>query len=291
MKLASDNLCKLLAERYPQAFAAWLLDQPLAKVRAVKVLKTELSSEPVRADSLIWLRLPREILHLEFTVRWPKEPPLEIRMLDYWVRGYRLYRVPIRQFVLVLLPSRRAMPDELRVGDTWHRYRVVKVYEQDPAVFLQTIALVPLAPLAKAKRPVELLERVVERIEQIESPIERREVEVCTHLLAGLRFDRKLLKSLFREEVMRESVTYQEILQKGETIGRLEGLHEGRLEEARELARLLIDSRFGGVSEAWQAQLKHLSIAQTEELAKALLHLQRPADLTRWLKKHTANGG
>ena len=167
MKLESDNLCKLLAEQNPQAFASWLLGKPLSAVRSAKILRTELSIEPVRADSLIWLRLPREILHMEFTVSWPKEPPLEIRMLDYWVRGYRLYRVPIHQFVILLRPTRRELPSELRVGNTWHRYTVIKLWEQDPTPLLVSPALLPLAPLARADRPVELLKKVIDRVAQI----------------------------------------------------------------------------------------------------------------------------
>lgn len=290
MKLVSDNLCKFLAERYPQAFAAWLLDQPLSTVRSVKVLKTELSSEPVRADSLIWLRLAREILHLEFTVRWPKEPPLEIRMLDYWVRGYRLYRVPIRQFVILLRQTRRAVPDELRVGDTYHRYRVIKLWEQDPEPLLNTPALLPLAALARAKRPVELLEEVAERVGRITQLDERREIEACTQLLAGLRFDRKLLASVFREEVMRESSTYQALVQEVTDRVLIEGRLEGRVEEARSIIYLMIKRQFGQVSDTWRAQLCRLSLAQAEELAQTMFKFQRPADLTRWLKKHASNG-
>ena len=89
---------------------------------------------------------------------------------------------------------------------------------------------------------------------------------------------------------MRESVTYQDILQKGEVKGRIEGRQEGRLEEAREMARMLINTRFGAINEAWLAQLRNLSVGQTEELVKALLFIQRPAELTRWFKQHASNG-
>ena len=40
----SDNLCKRLAEPYPEQFAQWLFG-----VRGVTVEKTELSREPIRA--------------------------------------------------------------------------------------------------------------------------------------------------------------------------------------------------------------------------------------------------
>jgi predicted transposase YdaD len=44
-----DNVCKVLAEKYPREFVSWLLAEAPTKV---KVLKTELSLEPIRADSV-----------------------------------------------------------------------------------------------------------------------------------------------------------------------------------------------------------------------------------------------
>ncbi len=49
-----DNLCKKIAEKYPDRFASWLLGRELS---GTTVFKTELSLEPVRADSVTFLRL------------------------------------------------------------------------------------------------------------------------------------------------------------------------------------------------------------------------------------------
>lgn len=86
--MAFDNLCKYLAEKYPDRFVAWLLGEQTA---AIEVLKTELSLEPIRADAVTLLSGDR-ILHLEFQVKVATEPPLPLRMLDYWVRLYRRCR-------------------------------------------------------------------------------------------------------------------------------------------------------------------------------------------------------
>ena len=99
--MSFDNVCKLLSEKYPDRFASWVLGTPQA---SVEVLKTELSIEPIRADSVTLLRLECQILHLEFQTRWDSNPPMPLRMLDYWVRLYRLYRIPIVQVVVLLLP-------------------------------------------------------------------------------------------------------------------------------------------------------------------------------------------
>ncbi len=61
--MSFDNVCKLLSEKYPDRFASWVLDTPQV---SVEVLKTELSIEPIRADSVTLLRLEGQILHLEF---------------------------------------------------------------------------------------------------------------------------------------------------------------------------------------------------------------------------------
>jgi predicted transposase YdaD len=67
-----DNICKRLAEFYPRDFASWLLGQPVSDV---EVMKTELSREPLRADSLILLRLLDSILHIEFQTTPPRGAP------------------------------------------------------------------------------------------------------------------------------------------------------------------------------------------------------------------------
>jgi predicted transposase YdaD len=94
--MSFDNLCKLLAEKYPERFAAWILDEP--EPSPVQVLKTELSLEPIRADAVTFLQTQGAILHLEFQTTIASEPPLSLRMLDYWIRLYRRYCVPIPRF-------------------------------------------------------------------------------------------------------------------------------------------------------------------------------------------------
>jgi predicted transposase YdaD len=80
--MSSDNLCKLLSEKYPDRFATWILGSEQFRV---EVLKTELSIEPIRADSLTLLGLKERVLHLEFQTTLASDPPLPLRMLDYWV--------------------------------------------------------------------------------------------------------------------------------------------------------------------------------------------------------------
>ena len=154
--MSFDNLCKLLSEKYPDQFAAWVLG---SSPTSVKVLKTELSIEPIRAD-------------LE------SEPPLPLRMLDYWIRLHRLYRLPITQTVVLLLAPSEGTEIEtvFALESTRHEYRVIRLWEEDAALFLNDVALLPLASLAATSVPEQLLTQVAEQVGKIESTQQRQQV-------------------------------------------------------------------------------------------------------------------
>jgi len=61
--MSYDNTCKFLAENFPNDFASWLLGEaiPLTKLEP-----SELSVEPIRADSVTFLKSKNIILHIEF---------------------------------------------------------------------------------------------------------------------------------------------------------------------------------------------------------------------------------
>jgi predicted transposase YdaD len=153
------------------------------------VLKTELSIEPIRADSVILLQTQGRILHIEFQVKLESEPPLPLRFLGYWVRLFRLFRVPIIQVLILLRPPAEGTEIESAfvMGTTRHEYRVVKLWEQDPALFLNDPALLPLATLA-AGESKGLLERTAAQVSKIELESQRKEISAYAQLMAGLRF-------------------------------------------------------------------------------------------------------
>ncbi len=279
--MAYDNICKYLAEQYPAEFVRWLSGE---EVTEISVLKTELSVEPIRADSLTLLQTANKILHLEFQTSPTFNPPLPFRMLDYWVRLKRLYWCPIEQVVIFLksTSSDSVFISEFSDTNTSHRYRVIRLWEQDPATLLANPALLPFATLARSDAPNTLLERVAAQIDRIEEPRQRGNLAACAEVLAGLRFDKDFIRQLFREEVMRESVIYQDILQKG----RQEGRQEGKQEEALILLIRQLTRRFGEVEPQLQERVRGLSLAHLEELGEALLDFETVTDLAVWLDEH-----
>ncbi len=94
--MSFDNVCKVLAEKYPADFVRWLIG---GESTNIEVLKTELSLEPIRADSVIFIRTDNRILHIEFQTITQSNPGIPFRMLDYYVRLKRLYKCSIIQIV------------------------------------------------------------------------------------------------------------------------------------------------------------------------------------------------
>lgn len=275
-KLSYDNACKYLAERSPLAFARWLLN---VESENIKVLKTELSIEPVRADSLVLLQTSNQILQIEFQTLPYSNPPIPNRMLEYKARLIREYsEYSIEQFVIYLkfINSELVYKNQYQDNNTIHRYRVIRLWEEDPTPLLANLDLLPLATLAQSDNTNTLLEQVAERVAMIEEIEQRNQIAACTFILAGLRFDQKLINQILREDIMQESVTYQYILQKGIQ----QGLQQGELAMLR---RLLI-SRFGALSPQIEEQLQRLSISQLEELGVAIFELSTVADLATWLE-------
>jgi predicted transposase/invertase (TIGR01784 family) len=274
--MSYDNLTKILAEKYPEHFATWLLGAPQTNV---EILKTELSIEPIRADSLTFLKTHSRILHLEFQTRWISEPPINFRMLDYWVRLYRLYRIPITQVVILLLPPGEDTEIEttFEFEQTRHQYRVVKIWEEDPSLFLADPALLPFAPLT-AQATEELLIQVAQEVGKMESEAQRKEVASYVQIMAGLRFDKTLVKRLFREDIMKESVIYQEIFETGEQQGEQRALQREKALILRQVAR-----QVGEVPQDIRSSVELLSIDRLEALGEALLDFDSLQDLQNWL--------
>jgi len=268
-----DNTLKYLVEQYPEQFIRWLL---ASEPKDIQILKTELNQEPIRADSVTFLQTANQILHIEFQTIPASTPPLPLRMLDYWVRLYRQYNCDIEQVVIFLKPtsSEAAFVEQFTARNTSHRYRIIRMWEQNPEPLLTSSALLPLATLAQTDSPETLLQQIAVQVSMIEETAIQQSISVCTQLLAGLVFDTELIRQLFRREDMRESVIYQEILQ--------EGREEGRQSELRLVMRQ-ITRRIGAINSQLQSEIENLSLTQLEDLGEALLDFNSETDLVNWL--------
>jgi predicted transposase/invertase (TIGR01784 family) len=277
--LAYDNICKYLVAEYPVAFARWLVD---ADIVAIEPLPSELRVEPIRPDALLLLPDRKAILHIEFQTLPTSTPPLPFRMLDYWVRIRRQYSFPITQVVIFLQEtnSEQAYINEFVAENTRHRYQTIRMWEQDAAPLFANPALLPLATLTQTNSPLALLEQVALQVDMLEEIEQRRNIAACTEVLAGLRFDKDLIRQFLREDLVQESVIYQDILQKG----RQEGRQEGKREEAIAIALRLLNRRLGTIDPNLLSQIQQLPNPQIEELIEASLDFASEQDLVIWLE-------
>ena len=288
----SDNLCKRLAELYPDDFAQWLFG-----VRGVTVEKTELSREPIRADAVVLNRADDETLHAEVQTTHLSEITMDLRMLDYYVglKRQNPHR-RVRQVLILLKKTKTHVPDRYEDECTIHRYSVVRMWEIDPQELLQYEGLLPLVTLCRADSGEELLHTVAERVQAIEEPQQKREMMNACRILAGLRYNKGLVNRILKEsDMMEESVIYQDILHRGEVRGitkgrqegRQEGLQEGLQHEQRlvlrQLARLI-----GKVSPSARRQIEQFGHDKLENLGESLLDFKSSKDLSAWLRRHAA---
>lgn len=272
--MSYDNACKYLTEQYPAEFVNWLL---AVESQDIEVLKTELTLEPIRADSISFLRTANQILHIEFQTLPYSNQPIPFRMLDYSVRLKRQYRCAVTQVVVFLQQTTNqvAFTEEYRDDTTIHRYRVVRLWEQDPTPFLDTPALLPLATLTRSDSPQGLLAQVAQRVARIPDREQRQNISGCLEILAGLRFEKDLIRRFLREDIMRGSVIYQDILQQG----------------AFSVISPMINRRLGEVEPSLLERIRVLSAEQLEALGVALFDFSTVADLEAWLRQHDGREG
>ncbi len=195
-------------------------------------------------------------------------------MADYRLRVYRRYpNKRMHQVVIYLKPtgSELVYQASFVIPGTRHEFQVIRLWEQPEAIFWQSPGLFPLAVLSQTEDRERTLREVAQRIEQIEERRERSNVAASAAILAGLVLEKKVIKGLLRQELMRESVIYQEI--------RAEGKQEGEVS----LVLRLLRKRLGQVSQDLEKRIQGLSIERLEDLGEALLDFATEADLVNWL--------
>jgi predicted transposase/invertase (TIGR01784 family) len=278
-----DPTCKFLAESFPTDFATWLLGEPIA---FTKLSPTELSLEPIRADSLILLDSDDLILQIEFQT--DPDPTMPFRLADYRLRVYRRFpHKRMRQIVIYLRPTESELVYQsvFEIPGMRYEFEVIRIWEQPTQPFLESTGLLPLAVLTQTLDQAQTLRQVAAKIEAISETRLQSNVAASAGILAGLLLKRDFINQVLRRDIMQQSVIYQEwkeeFLQEGEQRGRAEGVQREQALILRQLTR-----RIGNVTPAMQTQVQALSLNQLESLGEALLDFSEPADLITWIDKN-----
>ena len=212
-----DNVCKFLAERFSRDFANCLLNEP---IELTELKPTELSLNPIRADSLIFLQSDDIVLHIEFQTSPDEDIPF--RMADYRLRVYRRYpNKEMYQVVIYLKPSNSELvyQNTFELTNLRHQFNVIRLWEQATDSFLNNSGLLPFAVLTRTDNPRETLTQIAAIIDSMPNKQQQSDISASTAILSGLKLDQDSIKRILRSDIMKESVMYQEIFHEGEVKG------------------------------------------------------------------------
>jgi predicted transposase/invertase (TIGR01784 family) len=176
-------------------------------------------------------------------------------MLDYRIRVYRRHpQKPMRQVVIYLRRSDSPLVQEntFRLGETFHSFQVIRLWEENTPQFFHHPGLLPFAVLSNTDDPEQVLSQVSRSLETISQKQVQSNLAAATSILAGLVLNRETIKKILRSDIMRESVIYQDILEEGREEGREEGeekglkkgLQAGKEEKARQIALKMLSAGF-----------------------------------------------
>ncbi len=131
--------------------------------------------------------------------------------------------------------------------------------------------------MTRTDSPQGLLSQIAQSIARISDRETRQNIAAYTEILAGLKFEKDLIRQLLSEEIMQESVIYQDILQKG------------KQQEAFTYTLRLVNRRFGDVDSSLTERIRILGANQLENLGEALFDFSNVADLEAWLNQQAIN--
>jgi hypothetical protein len=284
-----DNALKHLTELSPQD---WVVQCGWSAAPA-KVIDADIATIAGAADKVIRVQGPPDwLLAVDFQAGHDAVGKLPDLLL-YNSALFKRHGVRVRTLLVLLHRGadspkltgfyERGFPDE--PFDVALRYRIVRVWRTSPDEWLTGgLGLVPLAPLGELRQ--EELPAVIAwmkyRLARDVPPRLAADLWSATYILMGLRYNQALVHRVLQGVVtMRESVTYQAIIEEGKA----EGLTEGRIEEARTILLLQGRSRFGEPSPEELAVIHALmDVRKLERLSLRLLQA------TSWQELIGSNG-
>ena len=251
------------------------------RVGRAEVIDADVSTVTAATDKVLRLSgNPDGVMHFDFQAG--PDAGLPRRVHGYNALLEERHGLPVHSVVVLLRPQAdlRAITGRYErhfpgVSEPYltFRYQVIRVW-QLPAESLLAggLGTLPLAPIGAVT--VSDLPGVIDGLKKkLDAPRYRKlagPLWTAVDVLMGLRYDRALIEQLLQGvRGMKESVTYQAIVEEGVAKGREEGVIkgrlEGRLEGARHSLYLLGEELFGTPADA-RAQASIEAINGLEQL-------------------------
>ena len=254
----------------------------------IHTLNVELSVVSAATDVVLGRGKPPDaFIIFDFQASGAKD--LLSRTLMYNAILYHQKQVPVHSILVLLRPI--ASMDQLergvhfavwpKRGQTDHRFEIIKLWERPVEQFLTAgLGTLPLAPLCQMPKGStlegalpDILRRIDERLTAEAGPEDAGKLWTATFVLTGLRTDRDKVLPLFQGvHGMKESTTYQYILEEGEAIGR-----------AKEVRKILLRQgqiRFGAPPAVVRQVLESLSdLERMERMADRVIEVSNWQEL------------
>jgi predicted transposase YdaD len=286
-----DATLKDLVRRYPDDFKQLL---GLTTPGRAHVLNVDLSMVSAASDVVLGIGEPLSaVVDLNFQVG--RDPALSRRVFGYNALLHYQLDVPVHSVAVLL---RREANDRRLTGNLNYfvqstrgkvdfAFDVVRLWREPVDRFLNgPVGGLPLAVLAQLQvaSPRRALPKVLheidERVKYELQPPQIADLWAATFVLSGLRLPRQEAVGLFKGILaMKESTTYQYIIEQGmkegRKRGRKEGREKGRKEGVREIVLLQGEDRFGKPSAAMVKRLRAVDdLERLQRISKNLLHVK-----------------
>jgi len=288
MAKAFDATTKHLIERYPRD---WLAYASLPLHEDVRVVDADLSSVGPAADKLIRVGGPAPYLaHLELQAG--ADAKFDRRVLVYNVLAGWRHDLPVRSVAVLLRPQaaggvtgsvRQTVAND---AELTFRYRVLRVWEQPPELLLAGgLGTLPLAPVSDVAPDHlgDVVRRMEKRLDADADPPLAKELWTATFILMGLRHPPELVRQVLKGvRQMKESSTYQAIIEEGVEQGLQRGRAEGRALGERIALVGLGTQKFGPPDAARRAALDAVTdVDRLEAMINRLFEATSWDDLLR----------
>jgi hypothetical protein len=208
----------------------------------------------------------------------------DLRALPKWLRKYGNLcdhlGIRVLLVVLYLRPGdRNSFPGSLRVTAgplvNEFKFHAIRLWEHaDRTRSGELVELAPLLVLCEDKPAEEAVREEVELIRASEMPEEARLELLAVAYMLGTRYLlREVLDMIFQGELppLKELGIIGEWIAEGLEKGREQGLRQGRDEEARRLAELLLQERFGTLPPEVAARIQGAEASWCEDLCRRAL--------------------
>ncbi len=213
------------------------------------------------------------------------DPLLPLRMAEYSLRVYRVYKQLPEQYVLYVGSEELNMPDALVGPNHVCRYKMLDIRQWSAETLLESpfAADTVMAILARYGERPETIRRILARIAKMEDRSEMKQAFSKLTILAGIR---KLGEAIRKEaqgmpildDIMDHDL-FGPILRQGMEKGREEGSQIGKNQEALAIVSRLLTRRFGLLPAEVRERLGKMSTSELEDVGERLLDVAGIDDL------------